>query len=255
MPTKAQLKGNKSYAEASQGKAAKIRNARITAVRDWSRATRRALAVDLPLEVLMPRLPADDGLAAFSLDKVSAVVGGRALFEGLDLRVSRDRIAVTGPNGAGKTTLLDIMLQERDPTAGSAVARLARVGSITQGATDWITDDSLLERLAAISDAASPADQARLLVGNKFPLALAERPLGSLSPGERVRAALICLFRRSPPVEVLVLDEPTYSLDFVGLAALGAGLKAWPGGLVVVSHDREFLDSIGIEQELTLGGW
>ena len=83
-------------------------------------------------------------------------------------------------------------------------------------------------------------------------LALAQRPLRSLSPGERVRAALICLFQRDPPLEVLILDEPTYSLDLLGKKALTAALQAWPGGLVVASHDLDFLRQIGIEEWLAL---
>jgi ATPase subunit of ABC transporter with duplicated ATPase domains len=78
------------------------------------------------------------------------------------------------------------------------------------------------------------------------------RPLASLSPGERFRAALICLLERRPPVEVLVLDEPTYGLDFVGLSAPRAFLRAWLGGLIVVSHDRELLQQMGIDRWICL---
>jgi ATPase subunit of ABC transporter with duplicated ATPase domains len=81
---------------------------------------------------------------------------------------------------------------------------------------------------------------------------LAERPLAILSPGERLRAALICLTRQAPAPELLVLDEPTQHLDFVGLAALEAVLAAWPGGLLVVSHDPEFLAAIGVSRTLDL---
>ncbi len=77
-------------------------------------------------------------------------------------------------------------------------------------------------------------------------------PLATLSPGERVRAALICLSQRRPAPELLVLDEPTQDLDFVGLAALEAVLAAWPGGLLVVSHDPEFLEAIGVSRTLAL---
>ena len=84
-------------------------------------------------------------------------------------------------------------------------------------------------------------------MAHKFPLALGDRPLRSLSPGERARAALICLFRRAPPIEVLILDEPTYSLDLVGQRAMTEALRAWPGGLVVASHDRAFLSAIGAD--------
>lgn len=63
-------------------------------------------------------------------------------------------------------------------------------------------------------------------------------------PGERVRAALICLFQRRPAVELLVLDEPTDDLDLLAISALEATLRAWPGGLLIASHDAEFLRAV-----------
>jgi ATPase subunit of ABC transporter with duplicated ATPase domains len=113
-------------------------------------------------------------------------------------------------------------------------------------------DESLAELMAMQISTASPEAVTTILRVHRFPLALADRPLATLSPGERVRAALICLTRRQPPPELLVLDEPTQHLDFVGLAALEAILAAWPGGLLVVSHDAEFLDAIGVSRRLDL---
>jgi len=248
------LNAKRSYAQESQGRAAKIRAERIGAVRDWARATRRALAVTLPLELPGPTLDEADGRELVVLDGVGVTVDGRGLFSGIDLRVQRDRVAIVGPNGAGKTTLLRVLLGQQQPTTGAAGSRIERIGSIAQGATDWIADESLLSRLLDGSPSSSLADVAALVVDHKFPLALAERPLWSLSPGERVRAALICLFQQAPAVELLVLDEPTYSLDFVGVAALQRALRAWPGGLVIASHDRELLEGIGIEKTLVLDG-
>ena len=84
-----------------------------------------------------------------------------------------------------------------------------------------------------------------MVVAHRFPLGLAGRPLGELSPGERTRAALIALFDR-PGLELLVLDEPTGGLDLVGVHALQEALRAWTGGLVVASHDRRFLEAVGV---------
>jgi ATPase subunit of ABC transporter with duplicated ATPase domains len=69
-----------------------------------------------------------------------------------------------------------------------------------------------------------------------------------------VRAAFICLFQQTPEIQILVLDEPTYSLDFVGETSLRSALKAWPGALIVASHNGEFLSSIGISRQLVLDG-
>ncbi len=253
-PSMAQLKGKKSYAQASQGKAAKIRAQRIDGVRNWARASRRALSVKLPLKLLMPSLPASDGCDIIVLSNAATTIAGRALLSGVNLRLRRQRLGVVGPNGAGKTTLLRMMMGQHTLSDGRAEVRLASVGCVAQGAVDWMLEDSLAQQLLITTDAASPEAVAHLLVAHKFPLALAQRPIASLSPGERVRAALICLFQRRPPPELLILDEPTDGLDFVGVAALIASLRAWSGGLVVTSHDRGFLEAARIDRYLELDG-
>ncbi|MCB9755866.1 MAG: ABC-F family ATP-binding cassette domain-containing protein [Myxococcales bacterium] len=250
---RSRLNKKASYAQESQARVARIRAARIDAARAWAKATRRALEIQLPLELQAPTLRPPAG-PVIELDHVAAAADGRALFHGLSARISRERVAVLGPNGAGKTTLLGVMLGERAPATGVAARRRGRIGAIAQGASDWRCDESLLDRLGASASLDSLDALARLLLAHRFPLALAERPLRSLSPGERVRAALICLFRRAPAVELLVLDEPTDGLDLVGLAALQDALRTWPGGLVIVSHDDELLDGIGVDARLVLDG-
>lgn len=247
------LNQKRDHAQVSHGKLAHVREARLAAAREWSKSMRRALHVSLPLELPVPALPAFDGKSLLALRDVSAVVGARCLFASLGLELRRERLAIVGANGAGKTTLLEIMLGKRAPTGGSVVCDPRRVGSIAQGGTDWMLDETLLSYLSVHGRSRSSEALAKLLVAHKFPAALGERPMRSLSPGERVRAALICLFQRSPPVELLVLDEPTYSLDLVGQRALTDALAAWPGGLVVASHDRDFLSAVGFERLLELG--
>jgi ATPase subunit of ABC transporter with duplicated ATPase domains len=240
------LNQKRDHAQVYQGRFAKIRRARLEALRQWSQSTRRAVGVNLALELPVPILPAP-GTDVLVLCGVSAHDKGRGASQPLDLRVARQRLAVVGPNGAGKTTLLEIMLGRRSPAAGAVFQDLSRIGAIAQGGADWMLDQSLLEYLSVHAAEGEPGELAKLLVAHKFPLALADRPLCSLSPGERARAALICLYRRSPAVELLILDEPTYSLDLVGQRAMTEALRAWPGGLVVASHDRAFLQAIGVE--------
>jgi ATPase subunit of ABC transporter with duplicated ATPase domains len=249
------LNQKRSYAQEKQGRINGIREARISGVRTWAKAARRALAVDLPLELLMPLLPDPGPSPLIALDEVAVKVGGRFLFSGVTLHLGRERLAVVGPNGAGKTTLLRVMLGEHAVTGGCARRDRASIGSIAQGGPDWMLDESLLEYLVRMSAGGSADETAAVIVAHHFPLALAERPMASLSPGERVRAALICLCRRQPAVEVLVLDEPSFALDFAGRAALGAALRVWPGGLVVASHDEDFVEAIGALRRLELPMW
>jgi ATPase subunit of ABC transporter with duplicated ATPase domains len=249
---KIRLNQKRDHAQVSHGRLAKLREAKLAALHGWTRATRRALSVDLSLELPVPVLPPPppDGQPVLSLRGVSYGVGGRQLFDNVELELARERLAVIGPNGAGKTTLLEIMVGERRPDAGSVRLDASRVGYIAQGGSNWMLDESLLGHLLSLGHSSN--DVAALLVSHKLPLALAERSLRSLSPGERARAALIALFARTPSLELLVLDEPTFSLDLLGLRALTHALQRWPGGLIVASHDREFVSDLQVARTVSL---
>lgn len=252
-PARIKLNDKRSYKQESQGKRRVLQEARIGAARDEAKAARRALRVDLPLEVALPRLPEGPVSPVLVCEGLAAEAGGRALFSAVSFALARERVAVVGANGSGKTTLLELALGLRQPTVGRARCEASRVGYVAQGAANWRLEDSVAERLAMELDAPSPEALARLLSAHRFPLALASRPLATLSPGERVRAALVCLTRRRPAPELLVLDEPTQHLDFAGLAALEAVLAAWPGGLLLVNDDRELLERLGVARTITLG--
>jgi len=245
------LNQKRDQAQVSHGRLAKLREARLASLRAWTQSTRRALKVGLALDLSLPVLPAEVDPELLALEGVSLRIGPRGLFESLDLRLGRERIAVVGPNGAGKTSLIELMLGRRRPDAGRATRKLSKIGYIDQGGTNWRLDDTLLAQLSLLG--ASPESAAQSLVAHKFPLALGQRPLLSLSPGERTRAALICLFARAPCIELLILDEPTFGLDLLGQRALTQALRAWSGGLVVASHDQEFLAEIGSDRTLRLG--
>lgn len=247
------LNQKRSDAQVSHGRLAAVREARLRALREWSQASRRAMSVRLSVEVQTPVLTPPSGDVVV-LTGVSARAGERELFREIDLTVRRDRVALVGPNGAGKTTLLGVVLGRTAPATGLAKRDLSKIGAIAQGGTDWMLEESLLASLRLARPADEPSGLAELVVAHRFPLALAERPLRSLSPGERTRAALMCLFLRSPAVEVLVLDEPTYSLDLVGQGAMTEALRAWPGGLIVATHDRAFLEAIGVDRVVEVAG-
>jgi ATPase subunit of ABC transporter with duplicated ATPase domains len=167
------------------------------------------------------------------------------VFGPVDLAVHEQRIGIVGPNGAGKSTLLDVMVGERRPSTGRACRAVDRIAYVSQNSLNWCRDDSLVEALA------EPLGEAvRILRAHRFPFALADRPLRELSPGERLRAALICAFQDAP--SLVVLDEPTDHLDFTGVIALERVLRAWSGGLVVVSHDDDFLRAIDVREWITL---
>ncbi len=251
-PSRSWLNSKRSYAQVSQGRAAKLRKERQGQVRQWAKATRRAMDVQLALALQAPTLSAPSHTPIVSLHDVSFSAGKRVLFEGLSLDVRRERLAIVGPNGSGKSTLLRVMSGECEPQSGNVQIQHGKVGWIAQYAANWMLDDSLSSWLMW-RHGLSLEEVAALLVSHKFPLSLAQRPLRTLSPGERLRAALLCLYQQAPEVECLLLDEPTGSLDFSGADGLLEQLLLWPGGLVIATHDLDFLTSIGFQQTLTLG--
>ncbi len=247
------LNQKRDYAQVKHGRLKKTREARLSAIRNWTKSTRRALQVNLPFILPVPKLSPEVNHPLITIKSVSVTVKGRCLFQQLNLIQRRKRLAVVGPNGSGKTTLLEIMLGRRLPSSGIVKTDYLRIGSIAQGGTDWEIEETLLSYLKTHIPDSSLENLTELLISHKFPFALSQRPMRSLSPGERVRAALICLYHHTPAVELLVLDEPTHNLDLVGQQTLTNALKVWPGGLVIASHNMNFLSIIGIDEYLELG--
>jgi len=193
---------------------------------------------DLPLHGDTPRL----GDKVVELRSVGHRFGdGPFLFRGVDLLLdSRERLGVVGPNGAGKSTLLDLIARRFSPTegriesgptvqlgfhdqAGRRLDPAQRVRDAVAGPTrrpDW-HDAALLERFWFDGDAQWA-------------------PIGTLSGGERRRLQLLLVLAERP--NVLLLDEPTNDLDLDTLRSLEDFLDDWPGALLVVSHDRAFLE-------------
>jgi ATPase subunit of ABC transporter with duplicated ATPase domains len=165
----------------------------------------------------------------------------------LDVR-SGDRLAIVGPNGSGKTTLIRALTGELPLASGERrVGRGAVFGELGQ-ARD-LFEGPLLEGFAKRS-ALSSTDARTLLA--KFALGAddVERDAASLSPGERTRAGLALLAARG--VNCLVLDEPTNHLDLEAIEQLERALDAYHGGLVVVTHDRRFLERLSVTRTLRL---
>ncbi|MER0449382.1 ABC-F family ATP-binding cassette domain-containing protein [Streptomyces sp. Edi4] len=160
-----------------------------------------------------------------------------------------DRVAITGANGSGKSTLLAALLGRLPLDAGHAtLGSGVVVGEVDQARGLFLGDDALLEAFCAAVPDTEPAEVRTLLA--KFGLKAHHvlRPAGSLSPGERTRAALALLQGRG--VNLLVLDEPTNHLDLPAIEQLESALDSYTGTLLLVTHDRRMLDAIHTTRRL-----
>ena len=243
-----------SLGKATGGADRRATQALRTKVRQAERLLERNDLPEKPFESWELRLSLEAGERpselVLSLDRAVAERGAFRLGPiDLDL-VPGERLAVTGRNGSGKTTLLEMLLGERPLLEGRrTIGRRTAIGVLAQHRSAYASDDPLLETFQARTGLAH--EPARTLLA-KFGLGAGHigRACSTLSPGERTRAHLAELqFRR---VNVLVLDEPTNHLDLEAVEQLESALESYDGTLVVVSHDRRFLERVAPTRELAL---
>ena len=167
-----------------------------------------------------------------------------------------ERVALVGPNGAGKSTLIVQLLTGAHATAGRPHGTLLtdRVGYLPQRLDGLDETSSALENVKAVAPDVTPGairnQLARLLLRGDS----VDRPVSTLSGGERFRVSLARLLLAEPPAQLLILDEPTNNLDIASVEHLAQALEGYRGALLVVSHDQSFLDRLGIDTVIELDG-
>jgi ATP-binding cassette subfamily F protein uup len=210
------------------------------------RAERRLRAGNVRLQIEQSD---SSGKMVFEAEDVTFSFNGDSpVVNGFSMRVMRgDRIGLIGPNGAGKTTLLRLLLAQLPPDSGE-VRRGAnvQVAYYDQQREQLDPDRTVVDTIGDGNDTVTVNGQPRHVHGYLqdflFSPERARSPVRALSGGERNRLLLARLFTR--PANVLVLDEPTNDLDLETLELLEQQLVEWPGTLLLVSHDRRFLDNV-----------
>lgn len=209
----------------------------------------RIRALDIP----MPSTRLAAGRTVAVLDAASwAAPSGRLVLAPTALRITGpERIAITGANGSGKTTLLKLVTGAITPTSGR-VDRPVRAAFLDQDSAILRPRETLLDAWLRLNPGGTPNEAYAALARFLFRNTAAQRTVGALSGGERLRAALACVMTGGSPPQMLVLDEPTNHLDLDSIAAVEAALLAYDGALVVVSHDDDFLRAIGTTRTVCL---
>jgi ATP-binding cassette subfamily F protein uup len=188
------------------------------------------------------------GAIVADLDRVTFGYGAEPLVRDLTMTVRRgDRLGIIGPNGSGKTTLLKLMLGELAPQRGRVVLGTGlSVAYFDQQRAQLDPDKSVRDNVAENTDFVVIGAKKKHVVGYLgdflFPPARTNSKASSLSGGERNRLLLAKLFTR--PANLLVLDEPTNDLDVETLDLLEELLADFTGTILLVSHDRDFIDNV-----------
>ena len=191
---------------------------------------------------------AKSGRLVIEAEGLSLTLGDKKLFEDFATTVLRgDRIGIIGPNGAGKTTLIKTLLGQIEPTEGTSKLGTNLQIALFDQLRETLDDDaSVIDNLQHGSDFVEVGDGKKHVIGYLqdflFSPDRARGPTRILSGGERNRLLLARLFLK--PANLLIMDEPTNDLDLETLDILRDTLLSYQGTLIIISHDRDFLDSV-----------
>jgi len=239
--------------EDTGGAQSRLADRRREAAIGQASAARGRIEVLQPLMVSLPSTRLAAGREVLRLEAVTAgYTAGEPLLRDLDLVIrGPERVALTGRNGSGKTTLLALVAGTLAPWRGE-VKRLAPLALLDQSVSLMDPGESIRDNFRRLNPKAGENACWAALARFRFRAEAALQTAGSLSGGELLRSGLACVLGVDPPT-LLALDEPTNHLDLDSIEAVEAGLRAYDGALLVVSHDEAFLEAIGVTRRVELG--
>jgi ATPase subunit of ABC transporter with duplicated ATPase domains len=243
----------KDRSEDTGGENARLAERRRKQALESAASARERIEVLQPFSVILPPTNLPTGKTVLAIETVSVdYEPNRPVIKNLSLAITGpERVAVVGPNGSGKTTLLALVTGQLRPWTGTVRVM-----------TDFAMVDqqvSLLDRSASIRDnfrRLNPtADEnacRSALARFMFRADAALQVVTGLSGGQFLRAGLACVLGGPTPPPLLILDEPTNHLDIDSIEAVEAGLRAYDGALLIVSHDETFLEAIAVTRKMDL---
>lgn len=246
------LGGLKERSETTGGENARLAERRRAQALQDAAAARQKIEILQPLSVKLPT----SGLPASRIVlKMEGVTAGyqpeRPIIHDFDFVImGPERIAITGPNGSGKTTLLALISGALKPWTGTV--RIVSTVILDQRVSMLDPALSIRDNFRKINPDTDETACRAALARFMFRADAALQIVSTLSGGQLLRAGLACVLGGTMPPELLILDEPTNHLDIDSIAAVEAGLRAYDGALLVVSHDEVFLESIGISRRVEM---
>lgn len=200
---------------------------------------------DIQLTVTTQRL----GNKIIEIEKINKAFGDKTVVNDFSYTFKKkDRVGIVGPNGAGKTTFLNMITGQMAPDSGKvAIGQTTAFGYYKQEESSFDEEKRLLDIVKEVAEVVTIAGGAEITVSQfltqfGFPPKQQHTPVAKLSGGERRRLQLLMVLIKNP--NFLILDEPTNDLDLMTLNTLEEFLDTFPGCLIIVSHDRYFMDRL-----------
>jgi ATPase subunit of ABC transporter with duplicated ATPase domains len=247
------LGSQKDRSEGTSGENARLSESRRTRAVKAATAARGRIEILQPLTVTLSPTDLPASRAVLRIDGVTAGYHvGRPVIRDLFLTITGpERIAITGPNASGKTTLLALIAGNLQPWTG-AVRVMTDFAILDQQVSLLDPTISIRDNFQRINNGEDENACRAALARFMFRADAALQSVSSLSGGQLLRAGLACVLAGQRPPPFLILDEPTNHLDIDSIEAVEAGLRAYDGALLVVSHDEDFLRAINISRRFEL---
>ena len=165
--------------------------------------------------------------------------------------VGPERVAISGANGSGKTTLIKLIIGVLKAQSGT-INLIEDFALLDQQVSMLDPNLSIVDNFHRLNPNSEQNHARAVLARFLFRADAALKIVGQLSGGEKLRAALACILGSNNPPKLLILDEPTNHLDIDSITTIEAGLNAYDGAILLISHDRIFLENIGITRYIEL---
>jgi ATPase subunit of ABC transporter with duplicated ATPase domains len=247
------LGARKNNAEATQGESVRLAERQRVQALEAVAAARARIESLQKLSVVLPPTGLAANRAVLRLDGITAgydidlpVICDLSL-----AMIGPERVALVGPNGSGKTTLLKVIAGQLKPFQGT-VSVPVNFTMLDQRVSILEAETSILDNFMRLNPGSSENACRASLAGFLFRADAALQQVSTLSGGQMLRAGLACVLGGSQPPPLLILDEPTNHLDIDSIQAIEAGLMAYDGAILLVSHDETFLANAGVSRRLEL---
>ena len=250
-----EIQGAKRQAQRTVARLGVAHERRIAEARESLESARSGVRTSESVRLNGGTVEVPSGKVVAEIEGVNMTFGERRLWPapGISLKlVGPERLALTGHSGSGKSTLARILVGDLKPHQGKARLGVSHFAWLDQQCDILPSGVPLLQGMVATNPALTTQEVYWLM--DRFCLgrdAVDRRP-EELSGGERMRAALACLMGTGSPPPLLILDEPTNNLDVSTVEVLEEALAAFRGALMVISHDRCFLEAVDVDRELDL---